>query len=168
VWGESAVTDDAVRAQVAKLRRVLGDSGGDLVTMVRREGYRWDGDVQAEAADAPRPVRSVIPRDTARFRLVLEGREIQLLEGSNLIGRDAESALWIDHASVSRRHARVVVAGGRASLEDLQSKNGTFLRGRRISKPEPLSNGDEIRIGVVKIVFRTLSRLQTTQPAREP
>jgi len=38
VWGESAVTDDAVRAQVAKLRRVLGDSEGDLVTMVRREG----------------------------------------------------------------------------------------------------------------------------------
>jgi len=168
VWGESAVTDDAVRAQVGKLRRVLGDSEGDLVTMVRREGYRWDGDVQAEAAGAPRSVRSAIPRDTARFRLVLEDREIQLLEGPNVIGRDSESALWIDHASVSRRHAQVVVAGGRARLEDLQSKNGTHLNGRKISKPEPLSNGDEIRIGVMKITFRTLSRLQTTRSSAEP
>ena len=165
VWGDAAVTDDAVRAQIVKLRRALGEAGDGLVQMVRREGYRWEGDVQTEVISPRRPAQSVILR-APRFRLVLDDREVQLLDGPNVIGRDSESALWIDHASVSRRHAQVVVAGGRARLEDLQSKNGTFLNGRKISKPEPLANGDEIRIGVMKIVFRTLSRLQTTQPAK--
>src|SRR6185295_4290450 len=49
VWGDAAVTDDALRAQIAKLRRALGDAGDGLVEMVRREGYRWNGDVRIEA-----------------------------------------------------------------------------------------------------------------------
>jgi len=169
VWGDAAVTDDALRAQIAKLRRALGDAGDDLVEMVRREGYRWNGDVQveAEAAAPSRPTKSVAPSDAPRFRLVLEDREVQLLEGQNVIGRDSQSALWLDHSSVSRRHAQVLVAGGHARLEDLESKNGTFLNGRKISRSEPLANGDEIRIGAVRIVFRTLLRLQTTRSEGE-
>ena len=59
---------------------------------------------------------------------------MQLLEGENVIGRDPDAALWIDHASVSRRHARIVIGGGKATLEDLESKNGTFLNGKSIAK----------------------------------
>lgn len=166
VWGAAAVTDEAVSAQIAKLRRALGDGGDDLLKMVRREGYRWDAEVRVEDAAPRRAVREVSrPSRGPRFRLVLEDREVQLVEGPNVIGRDSESALWIDEASVSRFHAQVVVTGGRARLEDLGSKNGTYLNGRRISRPEPLSNGDEIRIGVVEIVFRKLVRLNTTLPA---
>jgi len=172
VWGDAAVTDDALRAQIAKLRRALGDAGDDLVEMVRREGYRWTGDVQTEAEDeaaAPsRPTKSVVHSDAPRFRLVLEDREVQLLEGPNVIGRESQSALWIEHSSVSRRHAQVVVERGRARLEDLESKNGTFLNGRRIARSEPLADGDEIRIGVAHIVLRTLSRLQSTRSERVP
>jgi len=163
VWREAAVTDDAVGAQIAKLRRALGDAGDDSLKMVRREGYRWDADVRVEDA-APRPPRrTVAPAAGPRFRLILEDREIQLLDGPNVIGRDQDSAVWIDHASISRRHAQVVVANGHARLEDLGSKNGTFLNGRRISGPESLSNGDAIRIGVIPIVFRKLLRLKTTR-----
>jgi DNA-binding winged helix-turn-helix (wHTH) protein len=166
VWGAAAVTDEAVSAQIAKLRRALGDGGDDLLKMVRREGYRWDAEVRVEDAAPRRAVREVSrPHRGPRFRLVLEDREVQLVDGPNVIGRDSESALWIDEASVSRFHAQVVVTGGRARLEDLGSKNGTYLNGRRISRPEPLSNGDEIRIGVVEIVFRKLVRLNTTLPA---
>ena len=165
-WGDVAVTDDAVRAQVAKLRKVLGGRRDEFLRMVRREGYRWEAEVSVEAAAPPRPLRSVSPADAPRFRLVLNDREVQLLEGPNVIGRDPDSALWIDDVSVSRRHARIVVAGGRARLEDLESTNGTYLNRRKISRPEPLSNGDEIRIGVARIVFRTVSRLGTTRSAR--
>jgi len=170
VWGDAAVTDDALRAQIAKLRRALGDAGDDLVEMVRREGYRWTGDVQteAEAAAPSRPAKSAVHPDAHRFRLVLEDREVQLLEGPNVIGRESQSALWIEHSSVSRRHAQVVVERGRARLEDLESKNGTFLNGRRIAGSEPLADGDEIRIGVARIVLRSLSRLQSTRSEREP
>lgn len=166
VWGEVAVTDEAVSAQIVKLRRALGDAGDDLLRMVRREGYRWDAEVQAvDAPAATRTSSALRPRRGPRFRLVLDDREVQLVEGPNVIGRDSESALWIDEASVSRFHAQVVVASGRARLEDLGSKNGTYLNGRKISRPEALSNGDEIRIGVVEIVFRRMARLNTTLPA---
>ena len=67
-----------------------------------------------------------------RYRLVLDTREVQLLEGENVIGRDPVAALWIDHPSVSRRHARVVVQNGKATLEDLKSKNGTHVNGKEV------------------------------------
>ncbi|HEX4439925.1 MAG TPA: FHA domain-containing protein [Thermoanaerobaculia bacterium] len=167
VWRETAVTDDAVGAQIAKLRRALGDAGGEILKMVRREGYRWDAEVRVEDTAPRHPVRSVVPSSGPRFRLILRDREIQLLDGPNVIGRDRDSAVWIDHESVSRRHAQVVVARGRARLEDLESRNGTFLNGRRISRGEPLSDGDTMRIGVIPIVFRTLVRLKTTRTVSE-
>jgi DNA-binding winged helix-turn-helix (wHTH) protein len=165
VWPDVAVTDDAVRFQVAELRKALGDGGGSdaFIRTIRREGYRWEATVKP-AAD--RPVRSADPSGAVplrhRFRLVLETREVQLVEGDNVVGRDPDAALWIDHPSVSRRHARIVVAGGKAMVEDLESKNGTFLNGRSIDKRVALADGDELRIGRETMVFRLVSP-QTTQ-----
>jgi pSer/pThr/pTyr-binding forkhead associated (FHA) protein len=60
---------------------------------------------------------------------------------------------------VSRRHARIRVAAGEsghaATLEDLNSTNGTFVRGRRVSQAAMLENGDRIRVGTATLVFRT-------------
>jgi pSer/pThr/pTyr-binding forkhead associated (FHA) protein len=74
-----------------------------------------------------------------------------------------EGVAWIDSPWVSRRHARIVVAGQAASLEDLGSKNGTFLRGKRISEPEPLRHGDEICLGRVPMVFRVFPVARSTR-----
>ena len=63
----------------------------------------------------------------------LGNREIALALGQNGIGRAADSTLWIDDSAVSRRHACIVVDTSGAVLEDLGSKNGTLVRGRRIS-----------------------------------
>lgn len=158
VWPDVAVTDDAVRFQVMELRRALGKDGTEFIRTIRREGYRWEAEVRP-AAD--RPVRSTRDggetRPRPRFRLVLEGREVQLVEGENVVGRDPDGALWIDHPSVSRRHASIQVAGGKATLEDLGSKNGTFLGGKKLSRKAVLADGDELRIGPETMVFRTLS-----------
>jgi pSer/pThr/pTyr-binding forkhead associated (FHA) protein len=54
---------------------------------------------------------------------------------------------------VSRRHARLVVTGDRAVLEDSGSKNGTFRGGERVTDPVALSDGDQLRIGSLQIVF---------------
>jgi pSer/pThr/pTyr-binding forkhead associated (FHA) protein len=55
---------------------------------------------------------------------------------------------------VSRHHARIVVDGTAARLEDLGSKNGTFLRNQRLEGSHPLRDGDAIRLGLVALVFR--------------
>jgi pSer/pThr/pTyr-binding forkhead associated (FHA) protein len=64
---------------------------------------------------------------------------------------------------VSRYHARILVSDGHAALEDLQSKNGTFLNGTRLSASAPLSEGDEIKIGKVVLTFRVASTTSPTQ-----
>jgi pSer/pThr/pTyr-binding forkhead associated (FHA) protein len=71
------------------------------------------------------------------------------------VGRDPDAALWIDHATVSRKHACITIADGKATLEDLDSKNGTHLNGKKIARRTPLSDGDGIRVGPETMVFRT-------------
>jgi len=92
---------------------------------------------------------------------VLETREIHLLEGENVIGRDPVAALWIDHPSVSRHHARIVVRRGKATLEDLKSKNGTLVNAKPVSGRVRLADGDELRIGAETVVFREVSPAPT-------
>jgi pSer/pThr/pTyr-binding forkhead associated (FHA) protein len=86
-----------------------------------------------------------------------------LHEGENVLGRVEDGVVWIESPTVSRRHARIVVEGGRAILEDLASKNGTFLRGERIARPTPLSDGDEIRLGRVRMGVRALPASKATE-----
>ena len=60
----------------------------------------------------------------------------------------------IDSPGVSRRHARIVIHEGQATLEDLGSKNGTFLGERRLEAPAVLEDGDTFRLGRESFVFR--------------
>jgi pSer/pThr/pTyr-binding forkhead associated (FHA) protein len=53
----------------------------------------------------------------------------------------------LDSSKVSRRHARVLVRDGGVTLEDLGSKNGTFVRDARIRQAVTVQPGDVIRIG---------------------
>jgi len=86
--------------------------------------------------------------------LTWEGREIGLVEGENVIGRDESCAVRIEAPRVSRRHACIRVCGPEASIEDLGSKNGTFLRGRQLAGAADLEDGDEIGIGGARFTFR--------------
>ena len=70
--------------------------------------------------------------------VVLATREIVLMEGANVIGREPDATIQIDARGVSRHHARILVSRGDATLEDLGSKNGTHVNGRRITTPAPL------------------------------
>jgi pSer/pThr/pTyr-binding forkhead associated (FHA) protein len=74
--------------------------------------------------------------------------------------------VWIDDESVSRRHARIRVQADSAVLEDLGSKNGTFLGGNRLTGPEELRDGDEIRFGTVAMRWRVFAgQVSTTSVA---
>jgi pSer/pThr/pTyr-binding forkhead associated (FHA) protein len=66
---------------------------------------------------------------------------------------------------VSRHHARLTVDGTAATLEDLGSKNGTYLEGRLLRGAMPLSDGDEIAIGPALFAFRAAGKTRTTKTA---
>jgi pSer/pThr/pTyr-binding forkhead associated (FHA) protein len=55
---------------------------------------------------------------------------------------------------VSRHHARLVLTGQEATIEDLKSKNGTFVGNEPVRSPRRLNDGDTIRLGPVVITFR--------------
>jgi pSer/pThr/pTyr-binding forkhead associated (FHA) protein len=78
------------------------------------------------------------------------------------------SVAWIESPSVSRRHARILVSGETATLEDLGSRNGTFLGGDKIAAPSPLADGDEIRIGHAFLTFRSFPAAASTKPDPGP
>jgi pSer/pThr/pTyr-binding forkhead associated (FHA) protein len=56
----------------------------------------------------------------------------------------------------------VVVADHRAVLEDLGSKNGTFVGDERLTGPRRLEHGDEIRLGRELVMFRFVAGAETT------
>lgn len=63
------------------------------------------------------------------------------------IGRDPGNDIVINHPQVSRQHARLMRQGGLMVLEDLNSRNGTFVNGIRLVTPHTLANGDVIGMG---------------------
>ena len=90
----------------------------------------------------------------SRCALAFEDARIPLLDGDNLIGRGPEARVRVGSNRASRRHARIVVSGDGATLEDLGSKNGTSLNDRRLESPAVLSPGDWISLGQLAAAFR--------------
>src|SRR5919197_4633356 len=84
----------------------------------------------------------------APLELVLADATRVPLTGDLVIGRAPGSTLQLADPSVSRRHARIVLANGASALiEDAGSSHGTFLDGRRVTEPVPLHAGARIRVG---------------------
>jgi len=143
----------------ADLRSALGDDARHprYGRTLHGFGYVFSGEAVDEAG--PPPGAS----DARACRLVWGAREIPLADGPHVLGRAPEAAVWIDSTKVSRHHARIVVSGGRATLEDLGSKNGTYLRGKRLEGPAELSEGDLICVGPVVLKFRSARALASTE-----
>ncbi len=116
-----------------------------------------------------------------RFRLRYRQRELDLSEGSLTVGRSSSCQLFLDDPLVSRRHAIFLVAGTGVTVEDLQSRNGVLVNGRRILARTMLRPGDHVLIGSAELTLtstpsevskaidesagrRTMSRLATPVP----
>lgn len=83
---------------------------------------------------------------------VLSGKQ-WLIDHDLLIGRDASCDLFIDDRQVSRRHARVYLLDDGAYLEDLQSKNGTYVNHRKVEGSVLLHEGDVIQVALIQDIL---------------
>jgi DNA-binding winged helix-turn-helix (wHTH) protein len=146
LWPDTFVSDSTLSSLAAQVRRALGRDGGAYVRTVHGFGYAFD----AEAREEPSRRHPV----SVAAHLTWNRRTMVVLDGENVIGRDPDVSVRIDAPGVSRRHARILAEGGRFTLEDLGSKNGTFLRELRLHAVAELSDGDELRFGQTPVTFR--------------
>lgn len=76
------------------------------------------------------------------------------VSGSKTLGRHPDCDIVIEVGAVSRQHARVTErAEGQFEVEDLKSRNGTFVNDEQISRPTPLKDGDRLRICDMEFVY---------------
>src|SRR5205823_11856685 len=120
------------------------------------------------AEDATLSYRDVIKKTVAQL-LIMSGEEagtvIPLVESEYHIGRLRENQIQLNDLGVSSRHARIFRGPEGYVVEDLKSRNGTWLNGTRIFH-SILRNADEIRVGATDLRYEVL--FDATNSPAEP
>jgi DNA-binding winged helix-turn-helix (wHTH) protein len=149
VWPDTFVAQSNVATLAQEIRDALGDDARRPRFLKTIFAYGYAFIAEEHDASAPAPLR-----------LIIGATQIELSQRETILGRRT-AALAADPA-ISRDHARIVVEGLHATIEDLGSKNGTYVGGRRIDGVTELIDGDVIEIGSARITFRTAPHADTT------
>jgi DNA-binding winged helix-turn-helix (wHTH) protein len=151
LWPDAIVLEANLGNAAAEVRKALGDNpkSPKYIATVSRRGYRFCAEVEDLAAPG-----GTAGHRSCRWWLAWRDLILPLSEGENVVGRHPESDVWIDASSVSRVHAGIVIAGGRASVEDRGSTNGTYVNGARITSRHPLVDETAVTFGSERVVFR--------------
>lgn len=150
LWPDTFVSESNLAGLVKEIRRAVDDDPRHpkVLRTLHGFGYAFAAQVsEGESAAA----------DTGRqgtFFWIIGDRQFRLPHGITVLGRDPDATVWFDLPDVSRLHARITVTAEAAVLEDLGSTNGTFVAGEKVDAPTVLRDGDEIRIGPVRLTFR--------------
>lgn len=147
LWPGGAVTDATLVALVKQLRRSMSDRDHPtpLIRTVHRVGYALETQPRRERAMPGAPERW----------LMAGQRRLPLFVGENIVGRDTAAQVRLDDPMISRRHARIAVTAGATQMEDLGSKNGTFLDGQRVEEaPVLLGDGARLAFGTLQVIYR--------------
>jgi DNA-binding winged helix-turn-helix (wHTH) protein len=141
IWPDTFVDEANLAGLINEVRAALGDPARKprFIRTVHGFGYSFCGDLKNGVPSAA--------------ILIFRGRELPLHEGENVLGRDPSADVPIDDVTVSRRHASISIAET-ATLHDLESKNGTFIDGVRLTHPQTLSDGQTFVLGDASIIFR--------------
>jgi FHA domain len=126
--------------------------------------------VRAPAPSVPPVSEQRPPTLRAPVSIITPLSELELREGSILIGRLPECDVMIDDALVSRMHARLTVRDDGVVVEDLHSTNGVYVNGARITHNAQLREGDRLLIGTTEISLfeaRPNARVAPLRPRRE-
>jgi DNA-binding winged helix-turn-helix (wHTH) protein len=158
LWPSTFVEETNLATLAAEIRRALADSAAKprFIRTIYGFGYRFVGESVVEVS----AVRSQPSR--GRPWLMVERRAFPLLDGANIVGRAADAAIQIDTPGVSRYHVRILVVHDHATLEDLGSKNGSYVNGELVTTRR-LADGDQIRLGAAVLTFRITSPTSQTE-----
>jgi DNA-binding winged helix-turn-helix (wHTH) protein len=172
LWPNTFVSEVNLAALVAELRAALGEHGrqGRFIRTVHGFGYAFafedvqvEGGVQAAAAPVASASAAAAPApERVTCWLAWGEREYALKPGVQTVGRDGQAEVRIDALSISRAHARISCGADAVSIEDLQSKNGTWVNGTKVGGVYPLTDGDEVRLGSITLTFRNVSAPRPT------
>jgi DNA-binding winged helix-turn-helix (wHTH) protein len=157
LWPDTFVSEANLSNLVAELRAALDDNprAPSFIRTAHSRGYAF-------CAAASVVTSTVHTGEVCALWLEWNGRRLPLNAGENIVGRDTDAGVRLDHASVSRRHARVVVVPTGAVLEDMASKNGTFVADQRVTAPVGIGDGDIVRFGSVLVTFHASAVLGST------
>lgn len=154
LWPQVYVARTSLTRLVSELRAVLEDSPRDsrVIRTAYKTGYAFAAPVEVTGSDAAEGISPV--HTPTGVTLIWQERVLPLVAGENIAGRGAECSIVIDATTVSRRHAKIVVVSGSATIEDLRSTNGTYINQKMISGPTPLNDGDGVGFGTVELKIR--------------
>jgi DNA-binding winged helix-turn-helix (wHTH) protein len=177
LWGAEVFVehDAAINTAIRKIRHALGDDAAkpQFVETVVGKGYKFiaplesvigsfhlrESAVEGRAKQSARQPRRLF----ARYSITVGKQEFILDSGETLLGRDPAARVYVEHPSVSRRHARIAIEADEAILQDCGSRNGTFLNGRRVDGPATLHHNDIIALGPITLVFHVTRAPASTQ-----
>jgi DNA-binding winged helix-turn-helix (wHTH) protein len=161
VWPETHVSDATLTSVISDVREAIGDDARAprRIRTLHRFGYAFAADMVQQRSD---PEDASAGRSTMGW-LVAESWRVPIYEGEMVFGREGEDVVPLPAASVSRRHAALVVERGRALLRDLGSKNGTFVDGVRLAEPIALHDGSRLRFGTFEAIFRAANGAVSTE-----
>lgn len=148
LWPNTFVVEANLPVLVGEVRGALGDhANGGAIKTHHGVGYSF-------ASEVHEAVVAGLSGEPGRTLVIRVGtRRLLLRQGTNLIGRDKDADIYLNDVSVSRAHARIVVEFGTAAVEDLESKNGTWLQGVPIHALTTITDGDELMFGTVRAHF---------------
>jgi len=160
LWPGTFVVEKNLANLVGEIRDAIGDDSSNprFIRTVHRFGYAFRETVPRGEAGRPASRGGEVS-----FRLKWLAGRVNLEQGEHVIGRDPDVEIFLNAPGVSRRHARITISAGEATIEDLGSKNGTFVGDQRVERPRSLGDGDVIRVGSVKLTLRMLQPPSSTE-----
>jgi DNA-binding winged helix-turn-helix (wHTH) protein len=161
LWPDTFVAESSLQTLIHEIRQAIDDGGSrpSWIRTIHGVGYAFAGDVLGSDAPAP-PAR----REQPAAWLFGESTRVVLHAGENIVGRGLDGVIEIEAPTISRRHARITI-GDSVALEDLGSKNGTWLKDERLTAPHALADGDVVRLGSATFTFRLARQPKATESA---
>ena len=161
LWPGTYVSDSSLPSLVSEIRDVIADHRRKpgLVRTVHGFGYAFQSEREPASPASPSAPRG----EPRQAWLIGSTAELALVPGENIIGREGDGVIVVKSSTVSRRHVRITLDTSGAVIEDLGSKNGTYVNDRRVDAPTPVADGDQIRVGSLLFTFRLAQSSTTTE-----
>jgi DNA-binding winged helix-turn-helix (wHTH) protein len=161
LWPDTFVVDANLSNLVGEIRAGLGDSAQQARVIRTLHGYGY-----AFSAAADVPTGAATEPEVLGYLIKPDGQALPIREPQSVVGRGSDVHVRLDLPGISRHHARITIVDGHTTVEDLQSKNGTFVRGERIATAQTLMSGDELGFGSIRLSFHIASATKSTETTR--